>query len=49
MQDDSPLDKAFIDGEAFMFDSGEMLLGFIDRHCGRGHVPTLPARGSNNE
>ncbi len=39
----SPLDTAFIDGEAFMFESGEMLLGFIDRHCGRGHVPTLCA------
>jgi formate dehydrogenase major subunit len=41
MQDDSMLNTAFIDGEAFMFESGEMLLGFIDRHRGRGHVPTL--------
>jgi formate dehydrogenase major subunit len=41
MQDDSLLNTAFIDGRSFMFESGDMLLGFIDRHRGRGHVPTL--------
>jgi formate dehydrogenase major subunit len=32
---------AYIDGEAKHFQSGDTLLNFIDRHRGRGHVPTL--------
>ena len=32
---------AFINGEAHTFESGDTLLNFIDRHRGRGHVPTL--------
>ena len=32
---------AFIDGEPYRFDAGDTLLNFIDRHRGRGHVPTL--------
>jgi len=40
VQDLSQL-TAFIDGEPMRFQSGETLLNFIDRHLGRGHVPTL--------
>ncbi len=32
---------AYIDDEPFLFNSGDTLLNFIDRHRGRGHVPTL--------
>ncbi|MBB5031269.1 formate dehydrogenase subunit alpha [Prosthecobacter vanneervenii] len=32
---------AFIDGDAYSFNEGDTLLDFIDRHRGRGHVPTL--------
>ena len=32
---------ASIDGELHRFESGDTLLNFIDRHRGRGHVPTL--------
>lgn len=32
---------ACIDGEPYHFDEGETLLNFIDRHRGRGFVPTL--------
>ncbi|MCB1275660.1 formate dehydrogenase subunit alpha [Prosthecobacter sp.] len=32
---------AFIDGEACQFNEGDTLLNFIDRHRGRGFVPTL--------
>ncbi|MFN0077792.1 MAG: formate dehydrogenase subunit alpha [Prosthecobacter sp.] len=32
---------AFIDGEPYRFDSDDTLLNFIDRHKGRGFVPTL--------
>jgi formate dehydrogenase major subunit len=32
---------ATIDGETLRFEEGESLLRFIDRHRGRGHVPTL--------
>lgn len=32
---------AFIDGEPHRFENGETLLKFIDRHRGRGFVPTL--------
>ncbi len=32
---------AFIDGEPHPFEAGDTLLNFIDRHRGRGHVPTL--------
>ncbi|WP_395730505.1 formate dehydrogenase subunit alpha [Prosthecobacter sp.] len=32
---------AFIDGDACQFNEGDTLLNFIDRHRGRGHVPTL--------
>jgi len=32
---------AFIDGEPQRFQEGDTLLNFIDRHRGRGHVPTL--------
>ena len=40
VQDLSTL-TAFIDGEPYRFDSGDTLLNFIDRHKGRGFVPTL--------
>ncbi|MFM2176339.1 MAG: hypothetical protein RL015_437, partial [Verrucomicrobiota bacterium] len=40
VQDLSTL-TAFIDGEPLRFESGETLLNFIDRHKGRGFVPTL--------
>lgn len=40
VQDLSTL-TAYIDGEAFLFELGDTLLNFIDRHRGRGHVPTL--------
>jgi formate dehydrogenase major subunit len=40
VQDLSQL-TAFIDGEPMRFQQGETLLNFIDRHVGRGHVPTL--------
>jgi formate dehydrogenase major subunit len=32
---------AYIDGEPMLFEEGDTLLNFIDRHRGRGHVPTL--------
>jgi formate dehydrogenase major subunit len=32
---------AYIDGTPQQFESGDTLLNFIDRHRGRGHVPTL--------
>ena len=32
---------AYIDGEAHHFEDGDTLLNFVDRHRGRGHVPTL--------
>ena len=32
---------AYIDGKPEQFQSGDTLLNFIDRHRGRGHVPTL--------
>jgi formate dehydrogenase major subunit len=32
---------AFIDGDSYSFNEGDTLLAFIDRHRGRGHVPTL--------
>ncbi|HRH97119.1 MAG TPA: molybdopterin-dependent oxidoreductase, partial [Prosthecobacter sp.] len=32
---------AFIDGDACSFNEGDTLLNFIDRHRGRGFVPTL--------
>lgn len=40
VQDLSTL-TAYIDGEPFRFQQGDTLLNFIDRHRGRGHVPTL--------
>ena len=40
VQDLSQL-TALIDGEAHRFEPGDTLLNFIDRHRGRGHVPTL--------
>lgn len=40
VQDLSSL-TAYIDGEPFLFDSGDTVLNFVDRHRGRGHVPTL--------
>ncbi len=40
VQDLSTL-TAFIDGEPFRFESGDTLLNYIDRHKGRGFVPTL--------
>jgi len=33
--------QAFIDGQAHPFLPGDTLLRFVDRHLGRGHVPTL--------
>ena len=38
---EAPALMAHIDGEAQGFVAGETLLEFIDRHRGRGHVPTL--------
>jgi formate dehydrogenase major subunit len=32
---------AFIDGTAYEIQSGDTILKFVDRHIGRGHVPTL--------
>ena len=32
---------AYLDGEAMLFEEGDTLLNFIDRHRGRGFVPTL--------
>ena len=40
VQDLSQL-TAHIDGEPYRFQPGDTLLNFIDRHLGRGHVPTL--------
>jgi formate dehydrogenase major subunit len=40
VQDLSTL-TAFIDGEPYRFQSGDTLLNYIDRHKGRGFVPTL--------
>ncbi len=40
VQDLSTL-TAFIDGEPYRFESGDTLLNYIDRHKGRGFVPTL--------
>ncbi len=40
VQDLSTL-TAFVDGEPLRFHTGETLLNVIDRHLGRGHVPTL--------
>lgn len=40
VQDLSTL-TAFIDGEPLRFSEGDTILKFIDRHRGRGHVPTL--------
>lgn len=40
VQDLSTL-TAFIDGEPHRFETGDTLLNFIDRHRGRGFVPTL--------
>ncbi len=40
VQDLSTL-TAHIDGEPLQFHTGDTLLNFIDRHRGRGHVPTL--------
>ena len=40
VQDLSQL-TAFIDGEPYRFQSGETVLNVVDRHLGRGHVPTL--------
>ena len=33
--------QAFIDGQVHPFLPGTRLLKFVDRHLGRGHVPTL--------
>ncbi len=41
MSEDVSLLTAFIDGEPHLFQQGDTLLKFIDRHRGRGHVPTL--------
>jgi formate dehydrogenase major subunit len=40
VQDISTL-TAYLDGEPMRFEAGETVLNFIDRHRGRGHVPTL--------
>lgn len=32
---------AFIDGQPHEIEPGETILSFVDRHLGRGHVPTL--------
>ena len=38
-QDSQP--QAFIDGQPHPIQPGDTLLRFVDRHRGRGHVPTL--------
>ena len=40
VQDLSTL-TAYLDGEPMRFQAGDTVLNFIDRHKGRGHVPTL--------
>lgn len=40
VQDLSSL-TAHIDGEPMLFSEGDTVLTFVDRHLGRGHVPTL--------
>jgi formate dehydrogenase major subunit len=40
VQDLSTL-TAYLDDEPLRFQSGDTVLNFIDRHKGRGHVPTL--------
>ncbi len=34
-------DTAYLDGKALAFQNGDTILKFVDRHLGRGHVPTL--------
>jgi formate dehydrogenase major subunit len=41
MVQELPTTIAFIDGAPLAFEPGDTLLNFIDRHRGRGHVPTL--------
>ena len=41
MSQDITPSTAFIDGKPFLFQSGETILNVVDRHLGRGHVPTL--------
>ena len=36
-----PQTVAFIDGQPFEIEPGDTILNFVDRHLGRGHVPTL--------
>jgi formate dehydrogenase major subunit len=41
MVQDLTQQTAFIDGQPLRYQAGDTLLNFIDRHRGRGHVPTL--------
>ncbi len=41
MSEDISQLTAFIDGEPYLFQNGETVLSVVDRHRGRGHVPTL--------
>lgn len=41
MSEDVSQMTAFVDGEPRLFQPGETVLKYIDRHLGRGHVPTL--------
>ena len=41
MSEDISQLAAFIDGEPYFFQNGETVLNVVDRHRGRGHVPTL--------
>lgn len=41
MSEDVSQMTAFIDGEPRLFQAGDTVLKFVDRHLGRGHVPTL--------
>ena len=41
MSEDISQLTAFIDGEPYFFQNGETVLNVVDRHRGRGHVPTL--------
>jgi formate dehydrogenase major subunit len=41
VNDQNPLHIAFIDGEPHAYEPDDTLLRFVDRHLGRGFVPTL--------
>jgi formate dehydrogenase major subunit len=41
MSQDITPNTAFIDGQPYLFQPGDTVLKVVDRHLGRGHVPTL--------